>query len=137
MALQIFDSDDRVYQDWLIKHPKGFVANSIRSNQSKYFVVHRADCWKVSQYTRMARPGGYTERHYIKVASDSLPALIVWRRANRSLTSRPPACTICLPLQGSRASGRSKKSLFPDRNVSMSLGHLPLAFSVGPRLSES
>jgi predicted helicase len=25
----------------------------------------------------------------------------------------------------------------PVRNVSMSLGHLPLAFSVGPRLSES
>lgn len=115
MAVQIFDSDDRVYQDWLIKHPKGFVANSVRSGQSKYFVVHRAACLKVAQYTHMARPGGYTERRYIKIASDSLPALTAWGCANRSLrSSLPRACTICSPLQGGRVSGRSKKTLFPD-----------------------
>lgn len=81
MAL-IFDSNDSDYLMWLNEHPHGFVINSYRYIDKEWIVLHRAACSSISKYTRMAQPGGFTERQFVKICDDTVDGLRDWVRDN-------------------------------------------------------
>jgi hypothetical protein len=93
-----FDDGDKKYQEWAEAHPHGFVINTNRGVNRKYLWLHRATCRLIRDYKRVARPGGYTERAYIKICSEDLEALRQWAKQHGDpkdgFTQR---CKICLP----------------------------------------
>ena len=78
----IFDCDDQAYQEWAENHPNGFVVNTRRGIDPKYVAVHRSSCRLIRQYNRMAKPGGFTERTYIKACSEDIDSLSRWAEQN-------------------------------------------------------
>ncbi|MFG0319183.1 MAG: hypothetical protein ACF8XB_18055 [Planctomycetota bacterium JB042] len=73
----VYRDDDAAYLDWIARNQDGFVLNMQRSPRANYLVLHRATCRTIQEHTAMARPGGFTERDYIKVCG-SRPALSEW-----------------------------------------------------------
>jgi hypothetical protein len=98
-AFKVFDGHDKLYKAWLQDHPAAYVLNRRRGNSDNYLVLHRASCGKIGNYTQMARPGGFTERSYIKICSDSLDALHVYARGKggRPDGSFSSKCRLCSP----------------------------------------
>lgn len=94
-----FRSNDREYFDWIENHPSGFVVNTLRSSPSSYLTLHRATCRKIVGYNKMARPGGYTERDYVKVCGPSVDVLRRWAETIGSPAGRFKVhCSLCGPL---------------------------------------
>jgi hypothetical protein len=95
----VFDSDDSVYLAWLTAHPDGFVINTRRRSDPEYIVLHRATCRTISRPTAITRPGGFTERSYIKICAGSVEELRRWARGSgRPDGSFSKACGLCRPL---------------------------------------
>src|SRR5262245_56796379 len=67
----VFDKSHSDYFKWLKAHPEGFVLNTTRKKNPKYLVLHRATCRTISEYSGKQKPGGFTERDYIKVCADN------------------------------------------------------------------
>lgn len=98
MAIE-FNDNDEAYQAWLTAHPQGFVLNTPRIHTPDYMVLHRASCSSISNYTQMARPGGFTERQYIKVCGETVDALRLWvRHHGRPDGSFTGECGRCKPI---------------------------------------
>lgn len=93
----VFDNSDKDYQSWLSSNPSGFVLNARRSLVPSYMVLHRASCPSISQYTRMAHAGGFTERGYVKVCATDVSALRAWvRQHGRPDSSFSRKCSHCI-----------------------------------------
>jgi hypothetical protein len=93
-----FSKSDNEYQDWLENHPEGFVLNMHRRKLATYMRLHRATCPYISNYTQMAKKGGFTEREYIKVCADDVSALRAWVKSNgRPDGSFSGECGSCRP----------------------------------------
>ena len=93
---RIFGNHEKEYLVWLKANPGGFVVNTRRRPDPDYMVLHRATCWTINRYTTMAKPGGFTERDFIKACSNSLNELRDWvRRNGRSNGSFSKECSIC------------------------------------------
>lgn len=116
MSVRVFDQSDRQFLAWSRANPAAFVANTTRGSRSRYFVLHRASCPQLSQYDSMRRPGGFTARSYIKIASDSLSEVREWGRRQRHV--RPNAQTrhaMCMRrINQARVSPNGPDLLFPD-----------------------
>jgi hypothetical protein len=96
-----FDSDDESYQRWLAANPDGYVINTGRGKPPSYMVLHRARCRKISDYNKVAREGGFTERDLIKVCSMNLADLRNWvRQHGRTDGSFSGKCGLCKPCIG-------------------------------------
>jgi hypothetical protein len=94
----IFDGNDANYINWIKGHPNAFIINTPRGTPTSYMVLHRASCRLVWQYNNMARPGGFTERQYIKVCSENLDNLKDWvRKKGRKDGSFSKRCNACNP----------------------------------------
>jgi hypothetical protein len=91
-----FNSDDEPYLAWLGAHPAGYVLNTERAHSPEYMVLHRANCPSISVLVPPARPGGFTERDYVKVCADSVADLSAWvrlhGRPSGSFSERCPRC---------------------------------------------
>ena len=100
MSVTIFDQNDDAYFRWMGAHPEGLVANSGRTKQSRYFLLHRAGCSHITT-TVSLEPGAYTERTYVKACSTDLGELAAWGMAHRSLNGRAfsSLCSSCNPVQ--------------------------------------
>jgi hypothetical protein len=97
-AQQFTDGDD-AYLRWLDQHPQGFIINTTRNKSPNYMVLHRADCKTIRTYTRMAQPGGFTERQYIKICATDVASLRDWVRHNgRADGSFTSECPLCKPI---------------------------------------
>ncbi len=83
----IFKNDDDGYLKWLQENQSGFVVNTReRIIDPDYMVLHNASCKQISKYPNMIQnPGGFTERDYIKICSDSINGLSEWVRNNGRL----------------------------------------------------
>jgi hypothetical protein len=93
-----FKDDDKKYQAWAEAHPDGFVINTDRRINRKYLSLHKASCRRIRDCNRMARPGGYTERAYIKICSGDLEALRQWAQEHGSPKEGfTQGCKICHP----------------------------------------
>lgn len=73
-----FEPDDKKYLAWCREHPDWFVLTSSRSLYPSHTVIHRASCEKITRLMGNAKPGGFTEREYIKVGSTSVDNLRRW-----------------------------------------------------------
>jgi hypothetical protein len=94
----VFDGDDGGYHAWLAANPHGYVVNTGRGMSSSYMVLHRASCLTIGEYNETAREGGFTERAYIKVCSESIPDLRDWvRQHGRADGSFSSECGRCNP----------------------------------------
>lgn len=103
MSVITFKDGDGAYLDWLYGHPKGYVLNRYRSGLSRsYLVLHASGCPKIGSYNRMAKPGGFTTRGYIKVCAENLDELHLYARdeCGRPDGSFSGACTKCMPHLG-------------------------------------
>jgi len=92
-----FLDDDESYLRWLASHQDGLVVNTTRSRSPSYMVLHRASCPYITAYMgRASRPGGFTERGYIKVCAVDVPSLRAWARQHGrldgSFSSECPRC---------------------------------------------
>lgn len=97
-TVQEFAKDDASYQAWLKQHPDGYVINTPRGKPASYMVLHTARCSKIGDYNKMARPGGFTERDYIKICATDVASLRAWvRRHGRPDGSFTSICSICKP----------------------------------------
>jgi hypothetical protein len=95
----MFESNDQAYLTWREQHTDGFVINTSRSKDADYMVLHRASCYSISTYTKMAHPGGFTERDYIKICSTNIESLRTWvREHGRPDGSFSRECTKCQPI---------------------------------------
>ena len=74
----VFDRDDQLYQDWAEDHPNGFVVNTRRGIDPSYLILHRSNCRFIRQHNRIAKPGGFTERNYIKACAEDIDSLSRW-----------------------------------------------------------
>jgi hypothetical protein len=79
---KVFAKSDADYFKWLAAHPKGFVLNTTREKNPKYLVLHRATCRTISKYSGKQKPGGFTERDYIKICADKEKSLLEWVHSN-------------------------------------------------------
>jgi hypothetical protein len=99
MAVKFFNQDDQAYFLWMEEHPSGFVANTGRSEQSNYFLLHRSGCHHITQ-VNPHEPGAFTERTYMKICGESIGELAQWGQDHRSLggESFSKICGTCRPM---------------------------------------
>jgi hypothetical protein len=93
-SITLFEPDDAKYLKWVNEHPEGFILTSNKSLYPKFTVIHKSTCDKIKILKAPAKPGGFTERDYIKVYSTNLTDLNTWvlqKRVNGS--SRK--CSLC------------------------------------------
>lgn len=105
----MFEKKDSEFIGWIERNPDGYVINALRSRSPKYFVLHRSGCKIISTYVKKTpgkskprRPrGGFTERQYIKIGSNSISSLRNWVKKNgRTNGSFTKHCALCNPLSG-------------------------------------
>lgn len=94
----IFDRNDQGYQQWAEANPEAYVLSTLRSKNPKHFTIHRTTCRSVRKYNKMAKPGGFTERQYIKVCSQNLNALRDWAitHVGPQPTGFAKRCSFCM-----------------------------------------
>jgi len=68
--VELFENNDGEYFGWLTANPDGFIVNTRRCLPLDYMILHRASCPSIREYKGGAKPGGFTERNYIKVCSN-------------------------------------------------------------------
>ena len=92
----LFDRDDESYQRWLHANPSGYVLNVRRNLSPSYMVLHLAGCHSVKNYGGTTKPGGFTERSYMKVCAPTLSELRAWvKRNGRPSGSFSKECSLC------------------------------------------
>ena len=91
---KIFEPDDEKYLSWLNEHPDGFILTSSKSLYPPHTVIHRSSCDKIKKLKGNAKPGGFTERDYIKVYATSVSVLENWVRQKR-IDGNSRKCSIC------------------------------------------
>ncbi|HVG57635.1 MAG TPA: HNH endonuclease [Hyalangium sp.] len=66
-----FQNNEHGYLAWIEQHPHGFAVNTTK--KFSFCKIHRATCSYISTYTLNGprKPGGFTERQYIKLCSSN------------------------------------------------------------------
>ena len=96
--IQIFDSGDAPFHEWMIDHPSGHVVNTHRRENSNYTFLHRSGCNHLTGLAQGQGPDGYTQREYIKVCSENAEALLDWCLRERSRSKGFSGyCKTCKP----------------------------------------
>ena len=96
MAIHIFRNDESGYFDWIMKNPDGYVVNVRKNRTPKYMVFHTATCYGITTYNEISKPGGFTERSFVKVCANDIDELRDWVRANgRRDGSFSKECSLC------------------------------------------
>jgi hypothetical protein len=90
-----FEPDDEKYLQWLKSHREGFILTSNKSLYPDFTVIHRATCNKIKIPTGTAKPGGFTERNYIKVYANTTIVLENWLLKKKA-NGKSRKCTICI-----------------------------------------
>ena len=90
-----FEPDDEKYLAWINDHPEGFILTSSKSLYPPHTVIHRASCDKIKTLKGNAKPGGFTERNYIKVYAASEIILENWVRQMR-IDGFSRKCSTCI-----------------------------------------
>ena len=86
------------YLTWIKAHPGGFVLHTERNRNPHYMILHRASCPQISEYTPKMRPGGFTERDFIKICALDVTCLSEWvSRHGRPDGSFSSLCWVCHP----------------------------------------
>jgi hypothetical protein len=94
-----FDNNDNNYIAWLESNPTGFVINTTRAKSTEYRVLHTATCRYVKSLQGNSKPGGFTERGYIKICSQDVRSLREWSKNNNGEESGSFSreCSTCKP----------------------------------------
>ncbi len=74
-----FRGSDAKYLAWLAAHSGGYVLNIDAGRRRRVHCIHVPACHLISK--PRGRPGGFTERDFMKVCAESLDALLACVRA--------------------------------------------------------
>ena len=86
------------YLAWVREHPAGFVLHTERNQNPYYMILHRATCPQISEYSAKMRPGGFTERDFIKICALDVACLRQWvSKHGRPDGSFSSMCSVCQP----------------------------------------
>jgi len=100
-VVDYFDDDDERFFHWVACNPDGYVVNMHRRHKLHYVVLHRAGCRTLKSHRNMeSNPGGFTERGYVKVCSQSTAHLERFLAAKLGTSKRPvfsKRCSLCDP----------------------------------------
>jgi hypothetical protein len=95
--MEIFDTNDKKYFDWMLNNPDGFVVNTFRSNNVAYSLLHKSGCRYISDQ-KGKKNGAFTERMYIKICSNSIKDLRGWFVTHHpKFTGQFKECKTCCP----------------------------------------
>jgi hypothetical protein len=99
MAVIKFDNDESGYLTWLDMHRSGFVVNGRREFDPDYMVLHRATCGSINVHRGInEKPGGFTERNYVKYCGESIEELEEFLRKLKGRSqSFSKECSLCKP----------------------------------------
>lgn len=99
MKANEFRGDDSSYLAWINQHPRGFVLNRYRTeNSASYMVLHTANCRTVTQLSGNSSGGGFTERQYAKVCASDRETLVDYVRDHgRPDGTFSKECAFCKP----------------------------------------
>lgn len=75
-----FIDNEAGYLTWVKGHSSGYVLNTERSKNWNYMVLHGAWCELVREHKGSGKPGGFTERDYIKICALNVESLRNWVR---------------------------------------------------------
>ncbi len=90
--------DEAGYLTWIRAHPAGYVLHTERNRNPYYMILHRATCPQISEYSAKMRPGGFTERDFIKICALDVDCLREWvSRHGRPDGSFSSVCWQCHP----------------------------------------
>ena len=95
MSVEVFDSADEPFFQWMEKHPEGFVVNTERRPNSRLTFLHRSGCFHISSLAEGHRPNAFTKYDYIKVCSLQKLTLKEWAR--EVVGGELQSCQICKP----------------------------------------
>lgn len=73
-----FVGQDEEYKKWFKDNPDAYVINCYRSKSLGYRVLHRSNCHSITKLSKKSEVGGFTEREYIKICSNSIEGLKAW-----------------------------------------------------------
>jgi 5-methylcytosine-specific restriction protein A len=111
MAVVKFDGDGQNYLSWVAENPDGYVVNTGRSTNTKYSMIHRAGCSHITSMSGF-KPGAYTDRNWIKVASHDINELQTWFTENYSqFPGEFKVCSSCKPMSKTKI---NRNFLFPE-----------------------
>ena len=91
-GLVVFDGDDDAYLAWVHARPYGYVLNCERVPYANYLMLHRADCYTITEPGPQATT--WTEHEYVKVCSTDRQQLRQW--ASDRTGSAPTYCQLCM-----------------------------------------
>jgi hypothetical protein len=98
MRISIFEGDESGYLRWIRSNKTGYVINTTSRRDPEYMVLHRADCWTITEYRGNATFGGFTERDLIKICALNMDDLREWVRQNgRQDGTFSSECSHCSP----------------------------------------
>lgn len=94
-----FKNQESDYLTWLLRNPDGFVLNRYsRGNSPNYMVLHRTSCRQINKPGGTAKPGGFTEREYMKVCATERESLESYvRQHGRPDGTFSKECQLCNP----------------------------------------
>lgn len=92
--IKLFEPDDANYLKWINQHPEGYILTSSKSLYPDFTIIHKATCDKIRTLKAPAKPGGFTERGYIKVFSTNTSSLENWVRQKR-VGGSSRKCSLC------------------------------------------
>ncbi len=111
--MEIFDRNDNKYFEWMNNHSSGFVVNTLRAQNSKYFLLHKSKCYHITNMNGRTE-GAFTERNYIKLCSDDINELKSWFITNNlRFPGNFDECRTCSPLV-SQSPIKKNICLFPE-----------------------
>jgi len=83
--LEIFDSGDAPFFDWMNENPSGYVLNVRRSKAPSYPIFfHKSNCKHIGGPIDGNESDPYTSKNYIKVCSNDYEELFNWIKLNRN-----------------------------------------------------
>jgi hypothetical protein len=85
--MPVFCHSDVEYLQRCDSHPTGCAVNTERGVNRNHLVLHVAGCPHTRNYGGTARPGGFTERQYIKICSTDLDELREWAQGRSGRAS--------------------------------------------------
>ena len=88
----VFNRDDQAYLAWVRTWSYGYVLNCERVPNANYLMLHRADCYTITEPGPQATT--WTEHDYIKVCSTDRQQLRQW--ASDQTGSEPTSCRLCM-----------------------------------------
>ncbi len=93
----IFNNGDNEYFEWMNENPNGFILNTAKGKDDKFFMLHKSQCTHITPYPSLDDKA-YTTKKLIKVGSNNVYDLIQYCQKNKNkFQGEVSICSSCKP----------------------------------------